>query len=120
MVEVIWRTNYVDHRLSAPREWRDVYRFDPKGESIGWTRYSVDGVQVFNHEGLLAVERDANGRVVKGRTVRYVQDPFKGKGINQNPLRLVLGDTIVHYKFDGRDDWRGRRTGTEPAKDAKK
>jgi hypothetical protein len=120
MIEVIWRPNYVDHRLSVPREWRDVYRHDPKGEYIGWMRYGPDGVQVFNHEGLLAVERDLQGRVVKGRTVRYVRDPFKGQGINPNPLRAVAGDTIVRYEFDGKDDWRGRRAGSEPAKDDKK
>jgi hypothetical protein len=118
--EVIWRTNYVDHRLSAPREWRDVYRYDPKGEYIGWMRYSADGIQVFNHEGLLAVDRDALGRVNRGRTVRYIQDPPKAKQINLAPLRMVPGDTIVRYEFAGGDDWRGKRVGTEPAKDEKK
>ena len=120
MIEVIWRTNYVDPRLSAPREWRDVFRHDLKGEYIGWMRYSADGVQLFNHEGLLVVERDLQLRCLKGRTVRYVQDPSKGKGINMNPLRMVPGDTIVRYEFDGKDDWRGRRAGTEDVKEEKK
>ncbi len=120
MIEVIWRTNYVDHRLSAPREWYDFYRYDVKGEYIGWMRYSSEGVQLFNHEGLLVVEKDLNLRCLKGRTVRYAQDPPKAMTINTSPLRMVLDDTIVRYEFDGKDDRRGRRAGTETIKDEKK
>jgi hypothetical protein len=121
MLQVEYRTNYVDHRLSMPREWRDVYRHDPKGEYIGWMRYSADGIQVFNHEGLLIVEKDAQGRCVKGREVRYVQDPPKGKTfVNPNLLHMVPGNTIVHYEYVGKDDWRGRRTASETVKDEKK
>jgi hypothetical protein len=116
MLEVIFRVNYVDHRLSVPREWRDVYRYDAKGEQIGWMRYGGDGVQFFNHEGLLVVEKDGQLRGVKGRVVRYVQDPPKGKGINLNPLRMVPSDTIVRYEFDGAADMRGRRAGADPKK----
>lgn len=115
-----YRTNYVDQRLSVPREWRDVHRYDPKGEWIGWTRYSGDGVQLFNHEGLLVVEKDDQLRCAKGRQVHYVQDPPKTAGINMNSLRMAPGNTIVHYEFAGKDDWRGRRTGTEPVQDEKK
>jgi hypothetical protein len=120
MIEVIWRTNYTDPRLSTPREWRDVYRHDPKGEFIGWRRYGPDGIQIFNHEGLLAVEQDLQGRCLKGRTVRYAQEVSKGKGFNANPLRAVPGPTIVRYEFDGKDDWRGRRAGTEDVKEEMK
>ncbi|MBI3822951.1 MAG: hypothetical protein HY289_09785 [Planctomycetes bacterium] len=117
MIDVIWRTNYVDHRLSAPREWYDFYRHDVKGEYIGWMRYSSEGVQLFNHEGLLVIDKDLQMRCIKGRTVRYVQDAPKAKSINVNPLRMVLGDTIVRYEFDGKDDMRGRRVSTETVKD---
>ncbi len=120
MLQVEYRTNYVDHRLSAPREWRDVHRYDANGEWIGWTRYSTAGIQAFNHEGLLVVEKDEQGRCSKGRPVRYVQEAAKMKGINTNPLHAVPGDTIVRYEFDGKNDMRGRRAGTETVKDAKK
>lgn len=120
IVQPIWHRNYVDHRLSVAREWRDVYRYDPKEAPIGWTRYSADGVQTFNHEGLLVVEKDAQGRCLRGRIVRYAQDPAKAKGPNLNPLRAVLGDTIVRYEFENADDWRGRRAGMEPAPMEKK
>ena len=119
MTEVIWRSNYTDHRLSAPREWRDVFRYDGEGNQIGWMRYSADGIQVFNHEGLLVVEKDAQGRCTKGRVVHYVQDPPKAKSINTNPLRMVPGDTLVLYEYDGVKDTRGRRAGTETLKSGK-
>jgi hypothetical protein len=119
-LQVEYRTNYVDHRLSVPREWRDLQRFDAKGEWIGWMRYSGEGVQLFNHEGLLVVEKDERWRCVKGREVRYVQDPPKMKTLNTNPLRMAPGNTIVLYAFDGKDDMRGRRTSTETVKDEKK
>ena len=117
MVQVLWQANYVDHRLSAPREWRDVDRFDSKGQYIGWYRYSAAGVQDFNYEGLLVVEKDLQWRCLKGRIVSYVQDAPKAKGINTNLLRAVTGDTIVRYEYDGPKDMRGRRAGMEPAKD---
>ena len=122
MLQAEYRVNYVDHRLSVPREWRDVYRYNGKGEYIGWMRYSNAGPepQMFNYEGLLVVEKDAQLRCVKGRPVRYAQDAQKTKGINTTPLRMVLGDTIVRYEFDGLADSRGKRAGTEPAVEPKK
>jgi hypothetical protein len=120
MLQVNFQVNFVDHRLSVPREWRDVYRYDAKGEYIGWMRYSADGVQFFNHEGLLAVEKDNLWRCVKGRTVGYVQDPPKMKYINTSPLRMLQGDTLVHYEFDGPNDMRGRRIVAEGEKSDKK
>ena len=120
MISVTYNVNHVDHRLSAPREWRDVIRYDFKGQFNGWMRYSAAGVQMFNHEGLLMVDQDALGRCARARTVRYVQDPSKEKWINTNPLRVVPGDEIVGYEFDGGADLRGRRVKTETVKDEKK
>ena len=57
---------------------------------------------------------------MKCRTVRYVQEPSKEKYINTGPLKMVLGDTMVRYEFGDRDDWRGRRMGTELINDTKK
>lgn len=118
MLQVTERVNYVDHRLSLPREWRDVFRHDAKGEYIGWRRYSSDGIQDFNHDGLLVVEKDERGRCVKGRVVRYEQPPSKEKGLNTNLLRTVPTETIVTYEFAGAEDTRGRRL--DQVKDEKK
>jgi hypothetical protein len=120
MLQNSYQVNFVDQRLSAPREWRDIYHYDAKKQCTGWTRYAADGRQEFNYEGLLVIEKDARGRCAKGRIVRYVQDPSKGKGFNTNPLRVVPGEMIVRYEFDGDADLRGRRTGTEPALEEKK
>ncbi len=51
------------------------------------------------------------------RVVGASWTPYDG---HANPLRLLLGDTIVTYEFDSADDWRGRRAGTEPAPKDKK
>src|SRR5262249_48481707 len=32
-------TNFVDQRLTAPKVWRDLFRYDNKGHFLGWTRY---------------------------------------------------------------------------------
>ncbi len=111
LLQVSYQPNYVDYRLSAPREWRDVFRYDARREFIGWMRYSSAGVQFFNHEGLLVEEKDNLWRCVKGRTVRYVQDTPKAKGFVVMPLRMELGETVVRYEFAGPDDMRGRRAG---------
>ena len=66
-----WRANYVDARLDSVKEWRDVYNYAPDGMLLGWTRYTKEGVEEFNAEGLLIVEKDAEGRYVKARAVRY-------------------------------------------------
>ena len=61
-----------------PRTWRDVYRYDKRGQSIGWTRYHPDrAAEEFNHEGLLVVEKDDLGRCRKARTVRYTRAAAK-------------------------------------------
>ena len=67
----VWRVNYVDTRLDSPKEWRDVYHYGPDGALIGWTRYLKDGVEEFNADGLLIIEKDAQGRCVKAQPVRY-------------------------------------------------
>jgi hypothetical protein len=119
MVQMTFQTNYVDHRLSAPREWRDVYRYDGKGECIGWTRYGGESVQAFNHEGLLVLEKDQQGRCKKARAVNYAQAPSKEKGINTNLVQSSPGIAVVNYEFDGNNDLRGRRSSVEPAESKK-
>ena len=114
--EVSFLPNFVDQRLTAPREWRDVYHYDKAGECIGWTRFHPDrGKEVFNYEGLLVVENDDLGCCKKARTVRYTRKAAKGFP-NPNPLQMEPGDQWVHYTFTGPDDRRGKRSGSEPAK----
>jgi hypothetical protein len=71
MLQDVWRANYVDTRLDSSKEWRDVYRYAPDGTPLGWTRYLNGGIEEFTAEGLLIVEKDAQGRCVKARPVHY-------------------------------------------------
>ena len=66
-----WRVNYMDTRLDTSKEWRDVYRYASDGTPLGWIRYLNNGVEEYTREGLLIVEKDARGRCVKARPVRY-------------------------------------------------
>jgi hypothetical protein len=66
-----WHTNYVDTRLDSKKEWRDVYHYAADGRPLGWTRYLDGGIEDFTAEGLLIIEKDAQGGCVKARPVRY-------------------------------------------------
>ncbi|MBN2241707.1 MAG: hypothetical protein JW793_03375 [Acidobacteria bacterium] len=72
-----WRQNYVDFRIASVKQWRDVYRYTPEGEMLGWLRFGPEGVREFNAEGLLVEEKDAQGRCLKARAVRYELEPVK-------------------------------------------
>ena len=67
-------TAFVDRRLTIPKPWRDVYRYNKKGECTGWTRIA-DGKEVeFDAEGKLLPQ----GRSGAAVPVRYVRDPASG------------------------------------------
>jgi hypothetical protein len=45
---------YVSPRLTTPKQWRDVYRYDPtSGELQGWIRYADSRIANFDAEGRL-------------------------------------------------------------------
>jgi len=94
-----WRANYVDARLAAKKEWRDVYRYAPDGTPLGWTRYGEDGVQRFNAEGLLVVAEDGRGRCVKANPVGY----RKAGGA----IKAVPTAEVREYAYSGPNDWKG-------------
>ncbi|MBN2320575.1 MAG: hypothetical protein JXR49_15965 [Acidobacteria bacterium] len=72
-----WRRNYVDFRIASVKEWRDVYQYSSDGELLGWRRYRPEGIREFNAEGLLVEEKDAQGRCLKARVVKYELEPPK-------------------------------------------
>jgi hypothetical protein len=108
MITVSYQPNYVDARLTTPKHWRDVYHYNAGGRLRGWTRYHSDRVEEFNADGLLVLEKDRQGRCIKGRTVRYTQKPGERFRPNGNLLEQVAGDEIVTYEYDGKDSDRGR------------
>ena len=44
---------YVDRRLTTPKPWRDVYRYDDKGALMGWIRYFKSRTTIFNADGAI-------------------------------------------------------------------
>ena len=112
------KRNYADPRLATPKTWRDVYRYGPKGDGIGWTRYDGQRATEFNAWGLVVLEKDALGRCVKAQAVRYEREnPAKQQGRPPSgPLRQVLDPGITRYEYADNTDWRGRvRTDEPPA-----
>lgn len=66
---------FVDPRLSIPKAWRDIYRSDAAGESIGWSRLAHGRTYEFDREGHLLPD-GRGGRAVE---VSYVLDASSGK-----------------------------------------
>ncbi len=51
--DVVLQENFVDRRLTTPKHWRDVYRYDGAGHWLGWTRFHPDrGAEEFSPAGL--------------------------------------------------------------------
>jgi hypothetical protein len=95
--------NFVDQRLAARKEWRDVYHYDKDHRLTGWTRYTADGMQDFTPAGLLVLEKDEQGRVRKARAVKYVVE-FIDRNAFIHTVKAVPGDkqVIFEYGTDGK------------------
>lgn len=61
---------FVDPRLTTPKPWRDVYRYDKNHDSIGWTRYVTGKASEFDLDGKLL----PNGRGGAALPVRYLKE----------------------------------------------
>lgn len=62
---------YVHPRLTTPKQWRDVYRYDDSGKLEGWIRYAKSRIANFDAEG------------------RLLPDGPKGKAV---PVKYLMGD----------------------------
>lgn len=103
------RPNFVPMQVSAPKTWRDVYRYAPDGRLIGWTRYNGNKKEYFTAEGALITEKDSRGRALVAHTVRYAVDTrTKPWSLKHRP-----GGAILHYKYASDDDPVGRVDRTE-------
>ncbi len=98
------KLNYADPRLTAPKGWRDVYRYAPDGTPVGWTRYDSAGRHEFNGDGLLVSEADAAGRCVRAREVVYF---WAGSG-RTRAFGWRPTDELSRYTYSGPTDWAGR------------
>jgi len=125
MVNITYERNYVDPRMAAAKSWRDVYRYNAKGECVGWTRY--DGrapAAEFNQWGLVVLAKDSLGRCIKGQAVRYdigAPPPNVPPG-STLAMTWVLDPQVCEYEYADDNDWRGRlktpATPTTPAASA--
>jgi hypothetical protein len=71
----IWRENFVDSRLTAPKHWRDVYRYDATGQRTGWTRFTPgQPPQEFTTDGFLIIKTDAAGHPTDLQSVKYQRE----------------------------------------------
>ena len=99
LLQPVFRTNFVDRRLTAPKEWRDVYH-----QGGGWTRYAPGAKPAdFTAEGWQVTKKDDKGRPVQARTVVYRQAPApKGsRWVNASPLKYAAGDEAITFEYDG-------------------
>jgi len=63
--------HFVDQRLSTPKPWRDVYRYDAQGNQDGWLRLGGGAVSEYTKDGLLILGRDGRGDVIHTTPVQY-------------------------------------------------
>ena len=105
LVQAEFHRNFVDARLTTPKRWRDVVRYD--GDTlVGWTRYSSDAQEAkteFTAEGWLVVKRDDEGRAIQARPVTYRQ-PAPPPGTmwgNPHPLEAIPGKELITFRYDG-------------------
>jgi hypothetical protein len=109
-----YRVHYVDPRLSAPKAWRDVYRYDAAGHLLGWTRYDGERATAFSAGGLIVLKTDDLGRCVEARSVSYTQPPPEEGKPNWGPLRWAPGEEVVTLEYDGEQDWLGHLKSRRP------
>jgi hypothetical protein len=108
------RERFVDFRIASAKEWRDVYLYAPDGTPMGWRRYRSDGINEFNADGFLVLDKDSQGRCIRAKLVRYeLEPPNKDSQGRITPpfrrkVRMIPTDMIREYEYEGADDWRGR------------
>jgi hypothetical protein len=66
--------SYADPMILTPTDWTDTYRYNDRGDLLGWTRTRPGGgSEEFTADGRLVVARDAAGQSEKTSAVRYVR-----------------------------------------------
>lgn len=63
---------FVDSRLTSPKPWRDVFRYDDAGALLGWVRHQESRTHFFDASGRLLPEGPQHPE--KGREVSYDRD----------------------------------------------
>lgn len=66
---------YVDFRISTPKAWRDVYRYESTGKCTGWSRLTHGRTYEFDRDGHLLPD----GPRGPALAISYVLDTASGK-----------------------------------------
>jgi hypothetical protein len=64
---------WVDPRLTTPKPWRDVHRYDREGRHVGWIRHQAGRTAWFTPEGRFLPE--GLGKPEKAQAVVYEKNP---------------------------------------------
>jgi hypothetical protein len=88
------------------RTWRDEYHHDDAGRLAGWTRHRGKEKEEFTADGALTVKKDAKGRALEARTVKYAA---KQLGRNQAPvMEQQPGGEVLTYEYASDEDRVGK------------
>ena len=102
-----YRVHFVDQRLSPSLPWRDAYRYSTEGVLLGWTRFDGTKAVEFSNRGLIVEKKDEQGRCVLGRMVKYTQEPFLGRGPNNNPVQWKPTEEALRVSYGPNDPEEG-------------
>jgi hypothetical protein len=99
------QASYVDPLLVTPANWSDTYRYDDRGDLLGWTRSRGESTEEFTRDGLLVETTDDRGRPIRGREIGFVREQ---KDANALPaLRPLPGPRTVTYRYASDTDLLG-------------
>jgi hypothetical protein len=118
-VTVSYKRNYVDQRIALPKSWRDVYKYAPSGECLGWTRYDGTGRTEFSPSGQKVLEKDSLGRCTKAQAVSY--EAARPEKAAPSPWSAflkaqVVASDVTEYEYAGDRDLKGRVKEPAPGK----
>ena len=114
------QTAYTDPLLSATRHWKDVYQYDAKGNLTGWRRVRGGMAdEQFTAFGHLIATRDARGRALKARVIRYLPRQIRtDENADELPDLAQTDDNVeVTYRYASDDDSVGAPDGASVKQD---
>jgi hypothetical protein len=72
---VSFTPNFVDQRLAARKDWRDIFDYDDAGKMIGWTRITPTSSTKYSADGRIVLEKDDRGRPTRAMVAIYEYGP---------------------------------------------
>ncbi len=106
MLKRSFQRNFVHPMLAAPKNWRDVYRYEAGGRLVGWTRHRKGKKEQFTADGALVTKTDKLGRAVEARAVQYIVDrDSRGR---PRELKYMTLPKVLRYEYASDADRVGR------------